>query len=95
MTSLHHRFTAAPSEDGWIAHDGGHCPLPWAEQVYIRFADGIESDRPYAAGWWTQYWRPGMERHGVKRNHIVAYRFADPLSLPKRLDRIAAKRRAA
>lgn len=67
------------ASDGWIAHTGGECPLPWTAQVYCRFADGTESDRPYAAGWWDHYWRPGKDRYGIRRNHIIAYRF--PISM--------------
>jgi hypothetical protein len=68
------------SADGWIAHDGGPCPVAWSTMVFVRFEDGCEPEVPYAAGWWEQFWTPGNDKAGRPRNRIAAYRYDVPLT---------------
>ena len=59
-----------PEEKGWIAHDGGECPVPPGQHVNLLLRDG-DTSLTQPAGWccW-QHNLPG-EHRGYD---IIAYR---------------------
>lgn len=57
-----------PENDGWIAWNGGKCPVPLETNVSIRLRSGLQyhSDASKAGDW---YWR-----HGNIQEDIIAYK---------------------
>lgn len=53
--------------DGWIAHDGGPCPVPLGSRVTIMCRGG-ETDTDEARKWWWGRSTP------IHRYDIIAYR---------------------
>jgi hypothetical protein len=65
-----------PSDDGWIDHDGGPCPVADEQLVLIRTRDGWEDTTFEPAGWWadgTDWWQ-----HRGLEDDITAYRVVQP-----------------
>jgi len=64
--------------DGWIAHDGGECPVPLDSRPGIMFRDGciIPEGTRTAGSHLVGYWRhhAGFYAH----EHIIAYRLIQP-----------------
>ncbi|ARR53462.1 hypothetical protein HY78_08510 [Rhizorhabdus wittichii DC-6] len=89
--------TKIVAADGWIAHDGGECPLPYETLIHVRFRNGIEDRKAHFAGFWATGLRDAWRHQGPRDWHIVAYRLvpvAPVINLPARHDRIAAERAA-
>lgn len=55
--------------DGWIAHDGGPCPVPFDDRVSVMCRDGVilhDDEEGDCAGNW--YWH-----HDGGNGDIIAY----------------------
>jgi len=64
--------TATPDDDGWIAWDGGKCPVELDDRVEVRLRSGKQKvDR---ADWFIWGVYPAMPHAG----DIMAYRIAKP-----------------
>mgnify|MGYP006995913825 CR=1 FL=1 len=59
--------------DGFIAHDGGPCPVPLTERVDVVFRDGFDvTGCQGVAGSWGDLWIWPTSRYGPA--DIIAYR---------------------
>lgn len=62
--------------EGWIAHDGGPCPVPLRSRPQVMFRDGTIRDRPGVADTASRYigvwdnWR----WLGPPHTQIIAYK---------------------
>lgn len=63
--------------DGWIAHDGGPCPVPLSARVSVLHRDGTPR-MLRQAGWWVRienFAEHDLWRHeGPGHLHIIAYK---------------------
>lgn len=75
------------SENAWIEHDGGECPVRHDTLVYVKLADGTTYSRPDPAGFWVpkpgqfdqfDYWRGDDPTTGDIGERIIAYRLSGP-----------------
>lgn len=61
--------------DGWIAHDGGPCPVPLDSYPQVMARDGTIIRRRVAAGIWARGSADWWQHQGPERNnHIIAYK---------------------
>ncbi len=56
-------------DDGWIAWNGGECPVDACTKVSVRFRDGEENKRLTAQEW--------VWKHFKHSRDIIAYRVID------------------
>ena len=60
------------SENAWIEHDGGACPVAEDAPVSVRFRDRTTSSAA-RAGFWSDWWY-----HRDADFDIIAYRLSGP-----------------
>jgi len=73
--------TPAPDDDGWIAHDGGPCPVKQGEMVEVKHRNGGVYLGPALVelGIAEVNWRIGASWHPAPHDgDIIAYRLTTP-----------------